>query len=80
LPLNIQSSYWLDTDGGGRFMFKKEFTLTPRLALFGDAEYDTHDSEWEAKAGLDYTLSKSISLTGRWHSDFGWGLGAVIRF
>ena len=80
LPLNIQSFYWLDTDGGGRFMFKKEFTLTPRLAFFGDAEYDTHDSEWEAKAGLDYTLSKSISLTGQWHSDFGWGLGAVIRF
>jgi hypothetical protein len=80
LPLNIESSYWVDTDGGGRFMFEKEFTLTPRLALVGEAEYDTHDSEWEGKAGLTYTLSKSISLTGQYHSDFGWGLGAIIRF
>ena len=80
LPLNIESSYWLDSDGGGRFIFEKEFTLTPRLSLTGEAEYDTNDSEWEGKAGLDYTLSKAISITGQWHSDFGWGLGAMIRF
>lgn len=80
LPLNIESSYWLDTNGGGRFMFEKEFILTPRLALVGEAEYDTHDSEWEGKTGLTYTLTKSISLTGQYHSDFGWGLGAIIRF
>ena len=80
LPLNIESSYWLDTDGGGRFIFEKEFTLTPRLSLTGEAEYDTNDSEWEGKAGLDYTLSKAISITGQWHSDFGWGFGAMIRF
>jgi CopA family copper-resistance protein len=80
LPLNIESRYWLDTDGGGRFKFKKEFTLTPRLALIGEAEYDTHVSKWEGKAGLTYTLSKSFSLIGQWHSDFGWGAGAIIRF
>ena len=80
LPLNIESTYWLDTDGGGRFMFEKEFMLTPRLALTGEAEYDTNDSEWEGKAGLEYTVSKTISLTGQWHSDFGWGLGAIVRF
>ena len=80
LPLNIESSYWLDTNGGGRFMFEKEFVLTPRLAFSGEAEYDTHDSKWEGKARLGYTVSKSISLTGQWHTDFGWGVGAMIRF
>jgi hypothetical protein len=80
LPLNIESRYWLDTDGGGRFSFAKEFALTPRLALTGEAEYDTHDSKWETRAGLTYTLSKSFSLIGQWHSDFGWGAGAIVRF
>jgi FtsP/CotA-like multicopper oxidase with cupredoxin domain len=80
LPLNIESRYWLDTDGGGRFSFEKAFALTPRLALIGEAEYDTHLSKWEGKSGLTYTLSKSFSLIGQWHSDFGWGAGAIIRF
>jgi len=80
LPLNIESSWWLDTDGGGRFLLEKEFTLTPRLALAGGVEYDTHDSEWESKIGLEYVLTKSVSLTGSWHSNFGWGLGAAVRF
>ncbi|MBU4295909.1 MAG: multicopper oxidase domain-containing protein [Proteobacteria bacterium] len=80
LPLNIESRFWLDTDRGGRFAFAKAFTLTPRLALLGETEYDTHDSKWESKAGLTYTLSKSFSLIGQWQSDFGWGGGIIIRF
>lgn len=80
LPLLIESRYWLDSDGGGRFSFDKEFALTPRLALIGEAEYDTHAAQWEGKAGLTYMLSKSFSLIGQWHSDFGWGAGAIIRF
>jgi hypothetical protein len=80
LPLNIESSWWLDTDGGARIILEKEFTLTPRLSLTGEAEYDTHDSRWEGEAGLEYTLSKAMSLTGRWHTDFGWGIGAVFRY
>ena len=80
LPLNIESRYWLDTDGGGRFNFAKEFTLTPRLALSGEAEYDTHVTKWEGRAALSYTISKNLSFTGQWHSDFGWGAGAEIRF
>jgi hypothetical protein len=80
LPLYIESRYWLDTDGGARFKFDKEFALTPRLALRGEAEYDTHASEWEGKAGLVYTVAKNFSVIGQWHSDFGWGAGAMIRF
>lgn len=80
LPLNIESAYRFDTDSGGRFRFEKEFMLTPRLSLLGETEYDTHDAKWESKAGLRYTLTKSISLTGQYHTDFGWGIGAALRF
>jgi FtsP/CotA-like multicopper oxidase with cupredoxin domain len=80
LPLNIDSRYWLDTDGGVRLDFDKEFMLTPRLALIGEAEYDTHETRWEGKAGLTYILTKNISLIGQWHSEYDWGAGAIIRF
>jgi hypothetical protein len=80
LPLNIESRYWLDTDGGVRLDFDKEFMLTPRLALIGEAEYDTHETRWEGKTGLTYTLSKNISLIGQWHSEYDWGAGAMLRF
>jgi hypothetical protein len=80
LPLNIESRYWLDTDGGARLDFDKEFMLTPRLALIGEAEYDTHETSWEGKVGLTYTLTKNISLIGQWHSKYEWGAGAIIRF
>jgi hypothetical protein len=80
LPLNIESRYWLDTDGGGRFSFGKLLPLTPRLALGGEAEYDTHTSDWEGQSALTYTLSKGVSLVGRWHSEYGWGVGATLRF
>jgi FtsP/CotA-like multicopper oxidase with cupredoxin domain len=80
LPFNLESRYWLDTDGGGRLMLEKIFPLTPWLALSGEVEYDTNDSDWEGGAALTYTLTKGASLTGQWHSDFGWGAGAIFRF
>jgi len=41
LPLNVKSRVWVETDGGMRFIFDKEFELIPRLQLFVEAEYDT---------------------------------------
>lgn len=79
LPLNLESRVWGDTDGGARFSLGKSFELTPRLTLFGDAEYDTH-TKWEGKAGLSYMISNNFSLTGQWHSDFGVGGGLQFRF
>jgi CopA family copper-resistance protein len=77
LPLNLDVQAWLDTDSGGRVSMEKSFHLTPRLGLYGEAEYDTHD-QWEGKTGLSYTVSKNVSLLLQWHSDFGWGGG--VRF
>jgi len=79
LPLNLESRMWVDTDGGARVSLAKDFQLTPRLALFGEAQYDTHDL-WEGQSGLSYTINKNVSLTGQWHSEYGWGGGVQIRF
>ena len=79
LPLNVESRAWVDSDGGARISVDKDFELTPRLVLFGEAEYDTHDL-WEGSAGLNYTICKNFSLTALWHSEFDWGGGVQIRF
>jgi FtsP/CotA-like multicopper oxidase with cupredoxin domain len=79
LPLNLKTSAWLDTDGGARFMLRKDLELTPRLGLHGEVEYDTHE-DWEGALSLDYMLSRHVSLKGKWHSDFGFGGGLEIRF
>lgn len=79
LPLNLESRAWIDTDGGARFNLGRTFQLTPRLGLFGEARYDTHD-DWEGVAGLSYTIDKIFSLIGQWHSDYGFGGGLQVRF
>jgi hypothetical protein len=79
LPLNVESRIWVDSDGGARINFDKEFELTPRLMLFGEAQYDTHDL-WEGSAGLNYRVQKNFSLIALWHSDYDWGVGVKIPF
>lgn len=79
LPLNFETRVWADDDGGWQAALHKAFQLTPRISLFGEAEYDSHE-KWEDRAGLAYTVSRNVSLVGQWHSDFGWGGGAQARF
>ncbi|MBW2107765.1 MAG: multicopper oxidase domain-containing protein [Deltaproteobacteria bacterium] len=80
LPLNVESRLWVDTDGGARCVFVKEFQLTPRLAILGEAQYDSHDTFWESSVKLDYMASKTFSIVAVWHSEYHWGAGATIRF
>ncbi len=79
LPFNLESAAWVDTDGGARFVLGKSLPLTPRLSLFGEVQYDTHDY-WEGRTGLAYQVCKNVSLLGQWHSDYGFGGGLRIRF
>ncbi len=79
LPLMVESRLWLDVDGGGRLSLKKILPLTPRLKLMGEVEYDTHE-QWEGSVGLAYLISQPLSLVGRWHSAYQWGLGLELRF
>lgn len=80
LPLNVEWRTWVDTDGGMRFIFDKGFELTPRLMLVGEAEYDTHKTQWESSVGLTYLVHKNFSVIARWHSDYDWGAGVQVRF
>ncbi len=79
LPLNVESRLWVDSDLGGRVALEKHLDLTPRLSIHGEAEYDTHH-HWEGSAGVGYTVTRALSLLGRWHSEFGFGGGAEVRF
>ncbi|NDY42436.1 multicopper oxidase domain-containing protein [Dissulfurirhabdus thermomarina] len=79
LPLGIESRAWVDSDGGARVSLDRHLPLTPRLELFGGAEYDTRDF-WEGRAGLLYRVSRSWFLRGEWHSDYGFGAGLEARF
>ena len=74
LPLNIDTRIWVDTDLGGRVQFGKMLQLTPRLSLEGEVEYDTH-LLWEGFVGLNFRLTKNLFLSGRWHSEYKWGVG-----
>jgi len=79
LPLNITSRVWVDTAGEFQFAVGKHLKITPRLAVFSEAEYDTNES-WEIRASTSYLLSKHSSLIGQWHSQFGWGGGLRWQF
>ena len=79
LPLNITSRVWVDTAGEFQFAVGKHLELTPRLAVFSEAEYDTKE-HWEIRAGTSYLLTRNFSLIGQWHSRFGWGGGLRWQF
>ena len=79
LPLNITSRVWVDTAGEFQFAVGKHLKLTPRLAVYSEAEYDTKE-HWEIRAGTSYQLTKNFSLIGQWHSQFGWGGGLRWQF
>jgi hypothetical protein len=79
LPLMFLADFTVDSNGNGRFQFSKRFQLTPRLGTSSYAFYDT-GSGWEWSAGADYTLARNISLSASYHSDYGPGVGLIIRF
>ncbi len=79
LPGNFLSSAWIDSDGGARIKVMRELILTPRIALFGNVEYDTRE-KWSYQAGLSYTLTQSLSATALWDTHYGVGAGINVRF
>jgi len=79
LPLNIKTRVWVDSEGESRVIFAKEFELTPRLALHGETEYDSLE-HWEGAVGLQYMLTRHLSLAAKWHSEYGFGGGVQGSF
>ena len=79
LPFNIDSALRVDSEGEFRIELAQGLQLTSRFGIFGDIEYDSETKE-EWLLGGKYTLSKSLALTGQYHSDFGAGAGMEFRY
>ncbi|MBU1053592.1 MAG: multicopper oxidase domain-containing protein [Proteobacteria bacterium] len=79
LPLLIQTTGWVDTEGELRLSLSKELPLTSRLSAFGEIEYDTA-TKWECQAGAIFLIDKRFSIMASYHTEFGIGAGLVIRF
>lgn len=79
LPVNFMATTWVDSDGGARVTIGRELMLTPRLGIFGEMEYDTHD-DWSYQGGASYRLSQRFSATALWDSNYGVGAGITLRF
>jgi hypothetical protein len=74
LPFMVSSTLTVDSEGDLRPGLAKELQLTSRLSWENEIEYDTH-SEWEWNSSLKYRLSKQFSITGGYHSEYGFGAG-----
>lgn len=79
LPLLIQSTWSLDSEGDVRVTLEKEFPLTNRLTALSGVRYDT-GAGWEWHLGAQWLLSKQFSLIAEYHSMHGFGAGLAFRF
>jgi hypothetical protein len=79
LPLLFRSTTWMDTKGDVRVELTRNVRITNHIEIFGKGEYDSR-SKWESSAGMEYVISKRLSMVGQWHSQFGWGGGLYLRF
>lgn len=78
-PYMIWSSLTMDSNGDARLSLAKTLPLTSRLSAIAEVQYDT-GTGWEWSAGGQYTLTKAISLSTQYHSDYGFGGGVTVRF
>ncbi len=79
LPLLLEGTARIDTEGDFQFSLARALTLFPRLMAFGRIEYDT-ETHWEWKAGGEIPILKHFSLTGQYHSEYGAGGGVKFIF
>jgi FtsP/CotA-like multicopper oxidase with cupredoxin domain len=79
LPLAIESGFWVGTDGNVRIELAKELVVTSRLSVFAGYEFNSEEED-EWLAGAAYVLTREISVAFQYHSIYGAGAGAVLRF
>ncbi len=79
LPFNLQSNYWVSTDGRFRITGGRLVDITERFFIYGEAQYDSVTKE-EWIVGGGYTVNKFFSVLVQHHSEYGTGAGAQIRF
>ena len=79
LPLMVEGSITVDTEGDLRPRLGKTLQLTDRLSLINEVEYDTQ-THWEWSSTLEYRYNKRFSITTGYHSNFGLGGGFYFRW
>lgn len=79
LPLDIDSLNWVDHRGNLRTQLSKPFQITKKLSLTTEFEYDSYAySSWGL--GLNYWLTRRVSFTVNYDSDYYGGAGISVRF
>ncbi|WP_299493331.1 multicopper oxidase domain-containing protein [uncultured Shewanella sp.] len=79
LPFDIDSLNWVDHRGNLRTQLSKPFQITDRLSLTTEFEYDSYAyTSWGV--GLNYWLTRRISFTVNYDSDYYGGAGISVRF
>lgn len=79
LPMSIDATLWGDSEGQMQLMLEKELELTPRVRVEIEGEYHSEE-KWEGAIGIEYLISKPLSLEAKYHSEFGLGGGMTWRF
>ena len=75
LPMLIDSEIRLDSEGNTRLEFSSDLQLTDRTKF--DWLVNTDD---EYRLGLEYEISKKISLVVNYDSDYDGGVGIKGKF
>jgi FtsP/CotA-like multicopper oxidase with cupredoxin domain len=79
LPYRIDSQFTVETNGDMRFALAKIVQLTSRISVSGRVEYDTAQ-DWMWMTAANYTMTKQLSLTASYDSEYGIGAGLSFRF
>lgn len=79
LPLNVDLTFWVDTEGEARASTVLRTPLTRFVTARWLLEYDTRSgNRWELE--VSRFLGRDLSLTWRRDSEYGAGLGLTKRF
>jgi CopA family copper-resistance protein len=79
LPLLLEGRAWVNHRGDVRLSLERGLQLTDRLRLMGEVRYDTLEA-WEWSAGARWRLSRRFFLEGRYHSEYGAGVGLYWEY
>ncbi|MDI1311904.1 multicopper oxidase domain-containing protein [Prosthecobacter sp.] len=79
LPYLVVFTANVGSTGDFRFNIGKTFQITPRFSVNARAQYDTQQI-WELAFGAEYMLTKRLSLSTAYHTDYGFGAGLGFRF
>lgn len=79
MPYLVTATGTVDGHGAMRIALSKDFQVTARIGLSAMGQYDTRQHFMEMISAT-YTLTKTLSLSAGYHSDYGLGAGMSFRF